>query len=136
AQEVEVVQDQGPRVRVFTDLDLKSSLFGGRSWKDQCDEIIQSLPQNVAVSVDIDCLQQWYCPNTGTPVPGGLSYEQVCYLLASLADSDRKIIGFDLVEVSPGSDEWNGNVGARMLFNLCGALDKSKGLDVGERVNF
>ena len=27
---------------------------------------------------------------------------------------------FDLVEVAPGSDDWNGNVGARMLFHMCG----------------
>jgi agmatinase len=24
--------------------------------------------------------------------------------------------------VAPGSDDWNGNVGARMLFHMCGML--------------
>jgi agmatinase len=36
-----------------------------------------------------------------------------------LANSNRKIIGFDLCEVSPGkSDEWDANVGARFLYKM------------------
>jgi agmatinase len=35
-------------------------------------------------------------------------------------------LGFDLVEVAPGDDDWNGNVGARLLFHLCGLLDMKK----------
>lgn len=81
--------------------------------------------KKVAISFDIDALYRWYCPNTGTPVPGGLSYEQVTYMLNKLAISDREIIGVDLVEVAPGeTDEWDGNVGARLLFHLCGAFAK------------
>jgi agmatinase len=37
-----------------------------------------------------------------------------------LAISNRRIIGFDLCEVAPGkSDEWDANVGARVLYKLC-----------------
>jgi agmatinase len=32
----------------------------------------------------------------------------------------KNIIGFDLVEVAPGEDDWNGNVGARLLYHMCG----------------
>lgn len=46
-------------------------------------------------------------------------------MLNKLAISDREIIGVDLVEVAPGeTDEWDGNVGARLLFHLCGAFAK------------
>ena len=32
----------------------------------------------------------------------------------------NKIIGFDLCEVAPGKeDQWDGNVGARVLYKLC-----------------
>jgi agmatinase len=89
------------------------------------------------VSFDIDALYQWYCPNTGTPVPGGLSYEQVVYMLNRLSESDKQIVGIDLVEVAPGDDDdWDGNVGARLLFHLCGVLAKNNGLPVGRRVDF
>ncbi|MFA7470625.1 MAG: agmatinase family protein [Weeksellaceae bacterium] len=136
-EELEVVKNSAGRVKVFTDLDLKRQQFEGESWQQQCQKIIAELPQKVHVSFDIDALYQWYCPNTGTPVPGGLSFEQATYLLTALANSGKEIIGFDLVEVAPGeNDEWDGNVGARMLFHLCGALAKSKGRHVGNRVVF
>lgn len=135
-QEVSVVKSSAGKVKVFTDNYLKENAFDGWSWKEQCREIIEMLPENVAISCDIDSLYQWYCPNTGTPVPGGLSFEQVSYLIHELAKSKKIIIGFDLVEVSPGEDSWDGNVGARLLFNLCGAFAKSQGLKVGEPLVF
>jgi agmatinase len=135
-QEVEAVKAAGERVRVFTDLDLKKEAFEGGNWKHKCLSIINELPQKVHISFDIDALFQWYCPNTGTPVPGGLSFEQAIYLLSQLAESGKEIIGFDLVEVSPGEGDWDGNVGARMLFHLCGVLAKSHGLDVGKKIEF
>ena len=60
-------------MKVFTDMDLKKSEFEGENWKEQCDKIIAELPNKVHISFDIDALYQWYCLNTGTPVPGGLS---------------------------------------------------------------
>jgi len=136
-EELEIVRKQNGRVKVFTDADLKSRQFEGETWKTQCEEIISSLPEKVHISFDIDGLYPWYCPNTGTPVPGGFSFEQAAYLLSKLADSGKEIIGFDLVEVAPGEDDdWDGNVGARMLFHLCGALAKSQKLETGTKVKF
>ena len=135
-QEVEVVMSS-EKVKVYTDADLKKSQFEGVSWKDKVDEILSHLPQKVAVSFDIDALYQWYCPNTGTPVPGGLSYEQAVYTLNRLAESGKDIIGIDLVEVAPGeNDEWDGNVGARLLYHMCGVFAKNNGLNVGEKITF
>lgn len=136
-QEVEVVKAENGRVKVFTDMDLKAQTFEGTTWKAQCERIISELPQNVHISFDIDGMYPWYCPNTGTPVPGGFSFEQAAYLLTKLADSGKKIIGFDLVEVAPGeSDDWDGNVGARMLFQMCGVFAKSQGLETGRKIEF
>lgn len=134
-QEVEVVK-ASTKVIVHTDSDLKASQFEGKTWKQQCDEIINQLPENVCVSFDIDALYRWYCPNTGTPVPGGLSYEQAIYLLNQLAVSNKNIIGMDLVEVAPGDDDWDGNVGARLLFHMCGVFAKNNKLKVGDKVTF
>jgi agmatinase len=78
----------------------------------------------------------WYCPNTGTPVPGGFSFEQAAYLFSQLAATNKEIIGFDLVEVAPGDDDWDGNVGARMLFHMCGAFAKSQKMNVGKKIQF
>lgn len=134
-QEVSVIKATD-KVKVYTDTDLKEQLFEGKNWKQLCDEIIDQLPEKVCVSFDIDALERWYCPNTGTPVPGGLTFEQATYLLDRLAISNKKIIGMDLVEVAPGEDDWDGNVGARLLFHLCGAFAKNNGLDVGDPLKF
>ena len=75
------------------------------------------------VSFDIDGLDPKNCPNTGTPVVGGLETEQVCYLLRKIIGSGRKIIGFDLSETGVGdNNEWDANVSARILWKLCNFL--------------
>ena len=136
-QEVAVVMEQQGRVIVHTDSDMKKETFEGITWQQQCDNIINALPQKVCISFDIDGMYPWYCPNTGTPVPGGFSFEQATYLFNRLADSGKEIIGFDLVEVAPGEqDDWDGNVGARMLFHMCGVLAKNNGLNTGNQIIF
>lgn len=119
-EEVERAKAEPERIQVFFDRDLRKALFEGRSWMEICDGIISQLPQKVYVSVDIDGLDPTLCPNTGTPVPGGLQFEELMYLLNRLAASGREILGFDLCEVAPGDDEWDGNVGARVLYQLIG----------------
>ena len=116
--EAEIINTDS-RIRCFTDKEIRGNLFDGKTWKRQCEEIIATLPQNVYISYDIDGLSPDLCPNTGTPVPGGISFREVDYLLHMLANSNKKIIGFDLCEVSPGgSDEWDANVGARLLYKI------------------
>lgn len=109
------------RVSVYTDDQLASRLFKGETWDSLCDEIISKLPSEVYISFDIDGLSPDLCPNTGTPVPGGLTFRQSEYLLRKVVRSGRKIVGFDLCEVAPGPDssEWDANVGARILQKLC-----------------
>ncbi len=112
-----------PLIHTFFDYDLKKKLFNNQSWKSLCDDIVSVLPENVYISLDIDGLSPDLCPNTGTPVPGGLNFEQTVYLISSLHKHKKRIIGFDLVEVAPAQDqqnEWDGNVGARVLYQLCG----------------
>jgi len=119
-QEESDIIDHDPRIRCYTDVELKQYRFEGKTWKKQCEEIIGSLPASVYISFDIDGLSPELCPNTGTPVPGGLSFREVDYLLHMLATSNKKIVGFDLCEVSPSEDsDWDANVGSRILYKLC-----------------
>lgn len=119
ADEYRIMREDS-RVRSFTESDICDAEFSGETWRSVCDRIIDSLPENVYISFDIDGLSPEYCPSTGTPVPGGLSFSKADYLLRRLAVSGRRIVGFDLCEVAPGENgEWDANVGARMLFKLC-----------------
>jgi agmatinase len=127
-EEYDLIQ-QKDRIQTFFDLNLKRSLFEGETWASVCARIVADLPEQVYVSFDIDGLSPEYCPHTGTPVPGGLSFDQANYLLRTLVESGRKILGFDLNEVAPGedgADEWDGNVGSRLLYKLCGWTIKSQ----------
>jgi len=106
------------RISTFFDRDIKQQQYTGKSWSAICDNIIDLLPEKIYLSFDIDGLDPKLCPNTGTPVPGGLELEQALYLIEKLVGSGRKIIGFDLNEIAPGDDEWDANVGARLLYRL------------------
>ena len=71
-----------------------------------------------------------FCPSTGTPVPGGLSFHQLKFFLFRLSQS-RRVVSFDLCEVSPHpSSEWDANVGARVLYKLCGAAITSQNVSM------
>ena len=113
------------RVRCFHDQSMRDRQFAGGprgTWKSICRDIVAALPRKVHVSFDIDGLTPDHCPGTGTPVPGGLAFPEVCHLLEALARSGRQVVGFDLCEVAPrtGDGEWNANVGARVLYKLIG----------------
>jgi agmatinase len=122
-QEIEYCQRQGERVRMVTDRELQRRLQNGETFTSLAKHCVASLPDRVWVSFDIDGLDPQLCPHTGTPVPGGLSFTQAVSILRELASSGRTIIGFDLNEVAPNqtdeNDEWDANVGARMLYKLC-----------------
>lgn len=112
-----------PRVHCFFDYEIKKQLFEGKTWKALVHSILKKLPNDIYISLDADALSWAYAPNTGCPVPGGLNFNHVSYLLDQIALSKKTIIGFDVVEVSrPQSSffgEWDGNVGARLVYQLC-----------------
>lgn len=110
------------RVVTYFDKRIKERQFEGLSWQYLADEIINHLPQKVYISFDIDGLNRTLCPHTGTPVPGGFETEQIFYLFRKIIESGRHLIGFDLCEVGISSNEWDENVGARVLFKLCNLM--------------
>lgn len=125
--EADMAEQSNGRITTFYDAVLKENLYEGNSWKKECKRIIAQLPQKVYLSFDIDALDPKLCPGTGTPVPGGFEFEEAIYLIKALVKSGREIIGFDLNEVAPGDTEWNGNVGARLLYKLCNWTAVSQG---------
>ncbi|RJR16879.1 MAG: agmatinase [Desulfobacteraceae bacterium] len=60
----------------------------------------EGFPKDVYVTIDIDSLDSSIMPATGTPEPGGLSWYMTLDILMSIA-KQRRIVGFDLVELAP-----------------------------------
>jgi agmatinase len=127
-EEFERVRDSNGRIVSFYDAELAEARFAGETWAQQCARMVGQLPGDVYVSFDIDGLDPALCPHTGTAVPGGLSFQMATSLIAAVAKSGRRIVGFDLTEVAPGpdGDQWDGNVGARLLYKLIGWTLKSR----------
>jgi len=106
------------RVHAWLDVEVAAELLSGTTWAALVERMLAPLPHEVWITFDIDGLEPALCPNTGTPVPGGLSWHQAVYLLQAVARSGRRVVGFDLCEV--GDDPWDANVGARLLYELAG----------------
>ncbi|GHT10789.1 agmatinase [Bacteroidia bacterium] len=124
--EVTLAQNDA-RVVQFNSYAIAQNEFCGGNWATLCKKIVDELPQKVYVSFDIDGLSPDNCLHTGTPVPGGLSFLQACYLLQQLSEAGKTVIGFDLCEVCPHPhSNIDVIVGARMLYKLCGCLLSSK----------
>lgn len=121
-EELELVENQNERIKVFYDASIRRALYRGEQFKDIVQSIINELPSHVYISFDIDALNPSLCPNTGTPVAGGLEIQEAFYILYKLKKSGRTIIGADLNEVAGRPNEWDGNVGARVLYKLLGVL--------------
>jgi agmatinase len=127
-EEMVAIEKTGGRIVTFFDEHIKLQLYNGKTWDNICDQIVAQLPMHVYISFDIDGLDPKLCPNTGTPVPGGLEFYQVVFLLKKIIQKGKKIIGFDLNEVAPAPhSDWDANVGSRILYQLCNWMAVSQG---------
>jgi agmatinase len=120
--ELRYAEASGGRIVQHHDSALAAARFDGEPWSAAVRRILAPLPAEVYVSFDVDGLDPTLCPGTGTPVPGGLSFQEAAALIGGIVRSGRRLVGFDLVEVAPGpaGGEWDGNVGARLLYKLLG----------------
>ena len=116
--ELRMIKESNGRIITFFDDDLAARKEEGTPFARLADEIVAELPKNVYLSWDIDGLDPTLCPGTGTPVPGGLSWNEAVGLLRAIRRAKKRIVGLDLCEVGPG--EWDGNVAARLLYKMIG----------------
>jgi agmatinase len=126
-EELNLINNSNGRVKTFFDRDIKYAQFCGDNWDRICNRVVNELPNLIYLSFDIDGLDPKLCPSTGTPVAGGFETEQVLFLLEKIVLSGRRIIAFDLNEVSPGNggSEWDANVAARLLYRISNLVNYS-----------
>jgi agmatinase len=115
-----MIENSGGRIVTFFDSDQAARKEEGATWAEIADEIVGALPHDVYLSWDIDGLDPTLCPSTGTPVPGGLSWNEAIGILRAIVRAKKRIVGLDLCEVAPGATEWDANVGARLLYKMIG----------------
>ncbi len=88
-------------------------------WKDT---VTNSLTDNVYVTIDMDVFDPSIMPAVGTPEPGGIGWYEILDLLKDVS-KDKKIVGFDVVELCPikgqiASDFFT----AKLIYRLLGYI--------------
>jgi len=104
--------------------------FNMRADPNWMDRVVATLSDTVYVTIDVDGFDPAIMPATGTPEPGGLSWYEMIGLLRRVAEKKR-VVGFDLVELSP----MGGNVApnflcAKLIYKL---LSYTFGREAGRR---
>jgi agmatinase len=82
--------------------------------------ILANLTDDVYVTIDLDCFDPSEMSAVGTPEPGGLHWDEVSDLLGALASS-RRIVGFDVTELSPSLGPRScAQLAAKLTYRLIG----------------
>jgi len=123
--EYEIIKKSRGKIKPFLDHDVRQRIYDGESWKKICAEIINALPQNIYISIDMDGLNPSLCPNASSPVAGGMEFNELTYLIESIVASGKQIIGFDVAEAGGNGHDWDGNVAARLIYKIVNQVQKS-----------
>jgi agmatinase len=116
ADEVEFVKKKG--IRYLSSLDIiRSGTQSAAAW------VKQSLrgAKKVYVSIDIDVLDPSCAPGVGNPEPEGIGTTALLDIVDAAVDD--RVVGFDVVEVSPPYD--NGStaaVASKLVFEICSMI--------------
>ena len=71
---------------------------------EEMNESVSGVEGPVWLTFDIDGLDGSLVPDTGTPVPGGLSHWAAVELIEGLFAGGAEVIGADVNEIAPGED--------------------------------
>ncbi len=99
---------------------------GPGAQSDWIDRAIGHLNDEVYVTIDLDGFDPAYVPATGTPEPGGLDWYQVTSLLERVAQ-EKKIVGFDVVELLPTPGQWASEfLAAKLIYRFLAYIYKPR----------
>lgn len=85
------------------------------SWMQKA---VSTLGETVYLTIDLDVFDPSVLPSTGTPEPGGLGWYPVLKFLR-MVFSQKNIVGFDVVELSPNSGEKSSDfLAAKLIYTL------------------
>ena len=92
-EEAEFIRKNGGRVKTFFAEDVEKNY-----WREKFTSLISG--KKVYLTIDVDGFDPSVIPATGTPEPGGLSWQKTLEIIRATA-SNAEIISFDCVELAP-----------------------------------
>ncbi|MBD3390008.1 agmatinase [Candidatus Micrarchaeota archaeon] len=93
-----------------------------KSWGSEfkTEDVLGALGEHVYISIDLDGFDPSEMPGVGTPCPGGVSWKKGLSLLREVAKK-KKIVGFDVVELSPIEGEVVSEIfAANLVYKVAG----------------
>lgn len=63
-------------------------------------DVVSKMTDKVYITLDLDAFDSALMPATGTPEPGGMTWEQAIGLLKETF-AEKNVVGFDIVELAP-----------------------------------
>jgi len=89
-------------------------------------EVVNTLTDNVYLTIDLDGFDPSILPNTGTPEPGGLYWYETLELIETIA-KNKNIIGFDVVELCPNENSNPSNFfTAKLIYKIMSFIELHK----------
>ncbi|MHC4183994.1 MAG: arginase family protein, partial [Planctomycetota bacterium] len=98
-----------------------NDIYDNDNWYE---EAIDSLSDNVYITLDLDGLDPSIMPSTGTPVPGGLDWYGTLNFLRKVYEG-RNVVGLDVMELKPiPGNEAPNFLAADLIYKNIGFLKK------------
>jgi agmatinase len=100
-------------------LDPRSTFYAHqiRGTGEWVPDAVERLSDDVYVTIDLDVFDPSLLPATGTPEPGGMGWYQVLDLLREVV-KNRRVVGFDVVELSPNGHKPSEFLAAKLVYVL------------------
>jgi agmatinase len=113
--------------RLIEDLGLTmvyGEQLGEAGWMDRALEALDS--DNVYISFDVDFFDPAFMPSTGTPEPGGGTWQQAMALLRRVF-SEKNVVSADVVELAPLSGLVAPDfLAAKLVYKMIGYLEAGR----------
>lgn len=88
-------------------------------WKKKAAEVLSN---TIYITIDLDVLDPAVMPSVGTPEPGGLGWYEFLDFL-KLVTKNKKVVGFDVVELSPKEGQEAADfLAAKLVYRLLGYI--------------
>jgi agmatinase len=85
------------KINTFYSSAIRRGIYG-TDWQSK---VVETLESEVYITFDVDYFDPAIMPTTGTPEPDGFLYNETLDIFRKIVKTGRKIIGFDVVELSP-----------------------------------
>lgn len=84
------------------------------------DAALAGLPEPVFLTIDVDAFDWSVIRSTGTPEPGGFTWDEALHLLRKIFDR-KNVVAFDVVELSTAPQDLNSPFAvAKLIYKLLG----------------